>query len=102
MKKSTPAGEIKKPYYRLKLFVSTYATSSHRAINNLTAMLEERLADCYQLDVIDVRKEPAQAEQENITALPLLIKMAPSPYKRLVGDMSDHAKVMVGLNLPDH
>lgn len=99
MKKPTPTGMVKKPQYRLKLFISTYATTSQRAIRNLTAMLEDQLAGRYHLEVIDVKKKPLLAAQENITALPLLIKMMPLPYKRLVGDMSDQTKVMAGLNL---
>lgn len=94
-----PAVKIKEPQFVLKLFVSTYATSSHRAISNLTARLDAQFSGRYQLEVIDVRKEPLLAEQENITALPLLIKMLPVPCKRLIGDMFDRSKLMAGLNL---
>lgn len=85
--------------YRLKLFVTTYATSSHRAIRNLTHILESRLKGHYELQVIDVWKQPALAVKENITALPLLVKLLPLPCKRMIGDMSDRVKVLACLNL---
>jgi circadian clock protein KaiB len=87
------------PHYLLKLFVTTYATSSHRAIRNLTNILESQLKGDYELQVIDVREQPLMVIKENITALPLLIKVLPLPCKRMIGDMSDRVKVLAGLNL---
>lgn len=86
------------PPLQLKLFVSTYALSSTRAIRNLTALLEECFPSNYHLDIIDIKDQPLLAISENITALPLLIKTAPEPYKRLIGDMSDRLKVLTGLH----
>ncbi|MES2275189.1 MAG: circadian clock KaiB family protein [Bacteroidota bacterium] len=83
--------------YGLKLFISTYATSSQRAVSNLNRILEEHLKGRYKLAVIDVRKQPEIVLAENITALPLLIRNTPSPTRRLVGDMSDTVRVLRGL-----
>jgi circadian clock protein KaiB len=87
------------PPYLLKLFVTTWGTSSHRAIHNLTGILEEQLKNAYQLEIVDVQKQPLLAARENITALPLLIKRAPLPERRLVGDMSNRIRVLAGLDL---
>jgi len=83
----------------LKLFVTTYTQSSTRAIRNLKALLEECFPLKYQLEIIDIQKQPMLVLEEDIVALPLLIKLAPEPYRRLVGDMSDRFKVLAGLQL---
>lgn len=90
---------FKPKHFVFKLFVSTYATSSQRAITNLTNLFETNLKGRYDLQIIDVRQEPELALQENIVALPLLIKIVPRPCRRLVGDMSNELKVLAGLNL---
>ena len=87
------------PHYLLKLYVTTYATSSARAIRNLTEILEHQLKDHYELEVINVQENPSLVVKENITALPLLVKVLPLPCKRMIGDMSDRIKVIAALNL---
>ena len=84
----------------LKLFVTTYALSSTRAVRNLTALLEEYFPQNYQLEVIDITKQPLFVLSENIVAVPLLVKTAPEPCKRMIGDMSDRLKVLAGLRMP--
>jgi circadian clock protein KaiB len=86
--------------YLLKLFVTTYAISSLRAIRNLTILLQENFAATYQLEIIDIKVHPLAALKENITAVPLLIRETPEPQRRMVGDMSDTVKVLAGLRLP--
>jgi circadian clock protein KaiB len=85
------------PPHLLKLFVTTYATSSHRAVRNLTALLQENFPTTYRLEIIDIKQNPLAALQENITAVPLLIRETPEPQRRMVGDMSDRLKVLAGL-----
>jgi circadian clock protein KaiB len=87
------------PLLSLKLFVTTYAKSSTRAIRNLTALLEECFPLRYQLEIIDIQKNPLVVLKENIIGVPLLVKTAPEPCRRLVGDMSDRAKVLAGLRI---
>jgi circadian clock protein KaiB len=60
---------------------------------------EEHLKGQYQLEIIDVYQQPQIASKDQVIALPLLIKSSPLPLKRLIGDMSDTAKVMKGLDL---
>jgi circadian clock protein KaiB len=88
------------PPYLLKLFVTTYATSSHRAVRNLTALLQECFPTTYRLEIIDIKQHPLTALKENITAVPLLVREAPKPQRRLVGDMSDRLKVLACLQTP--
>ena len=70
-----------------------------RAINNLKAICEQYLAGRYDLKVIDVYQSPEMAKQQQIIALPTLIKKQPGPLRRLVGDMSDTLKVLRGLGI---
>jgi circadian clock protein KaiB len=90
---------ILEPPYLLRLFVTTWSTSSQRAVRNLTALLKEHYPTAYRLEVIDIKERPDVAIAENITAVPLLLKTAPGPTRRLVGDMSNDQKVRTGLNL---
>jgi len=85
--------------YDLKLFVSGASPNSVRAINNLQRILETHLAGKYNLQIIDIYQDRSLAEQEQIVALPMLIKKYPPPERRLVGDMSDQEKVMSGLGI---
>lgn len=85
--------------YSLRLFVTGASSISVRAINNLRLILEQHLKDRYELEIIDIHQQPLLVKEEDIFAVPLLIKKMPQPMKRLVGDMSDTAKVLRGLGL---
>jgi circadian clock protein KaiB len=85
--------------YHLVLFITGTSPNSARAVNNIKAICEDWLKDNYTLDIIDVHQVPEVAEQEQIIALPTLIKRGPSPQRRLVGDLSDREKVLRGLGL---
>lgn len=85
--------------YRLKLFVTGASPNSTRAIANVKKICEAHLKGNYELQIIDVYQQPLILEQEQIIALPLLIKSSPSTERRLIGDMSDEGKVLRGLGL---
>ena len=87
--------------YQLYLFVAGASINSIRAITNLKTICEAHLAGQYSLEVIDVHQQKQYAEQQQIIALPLLVKRLPLPERRLIGDMSDTAKVLKGLGLSD-
>jgi circadian clock protein KaiB len=87
--------------YELKLFVSGASPNSARAITNLQAILETHLPGRYSLTVTDVLQETAVAQQEQIIALPLLLKVSPEPRRKMIGDMSNTQKVLEGLGLTD-
>src|SRR5436853_6210331 len=85
--------------YVLRLYVSGMTPRSTEAINNLTAICEEHLKDRYELEVIDIYKQPELTTADQIIATPTLVKKLPSPLRKLVGTLSDEERVLVGLNL---
>ena len=87
------------PMFQLKLFVTGATPNSTRAIANLTSICEEHLPEKYNLEIIDVYQQPSKAKDQQIVALPMLLKLFPLPLKRLIGDMSDTNKVLHGLGL---
>lgn len=85
--------------YILKLYVTGMTPQSILAIDNLKKICEEHLKGKYHLDVIDLYKNPALAKGEQIIAAPTLIKKLPLPLRRIIGNMSNIDKVLVGLDL---
>ena len=85
--------------YRLRLFITGAAPNSSRAVMNLKDICETYLKGRYELEIIDVYQQPLIAQNEQIVALPLLVKATPGPERRLIGDMSDVDKVLRGLGL---
>ncbi|WP_461453295.1 circadian clock KaiB family protein [Mucilaginibacter sp.] len=85
--------------YMLRLFVTGASPNSTRAIENIKSICETYLKDRYELEIIDIYQQPLVAEKEQVIALPMLIKVKPNPVRRLIGDMSDMDKVLVGLGL---
>lgn len=86
--------------YELRLYVAGGTPHSIRALRNLTAICAAHLAGRVDLDVVDVYQEPGRAREEEILAVPTLIKARPAPPRRLIGDLSDTPCVLRGLNLP--
>ena len=85
--------------YILRLYVTGMTMRSARAIENLRTICEERLAGRYQLEVIDIYQQPELAGREQIVAAPTLVKSLPLPLRRIIGDMSDRDRVLIGLDL---
>lgn len=85
--------------YILKLYVTGTTPQSVRAIENIRKICEEHLKGRYILEVIDLYKNPNLAAGEQIIAAPTLIKHLPLPLRRIIGDMSDINRVLVGLDL---
>ncbi|HUQ70565.1 MAG TPA: circadian clock KaiB family protein [Planctomycetaceae bacterium] len=83
----------------LRLFVSGMTPRSTDAIERTKQVCEEHLQGRYELEVIDVYQNPALAVSEQIIAVPTLMKQLPAPLRRLVGDLSDKERVLVGLGL---
>ncbi len=91
--------EKKGDKYILRLFVAGINPKSRRAIENLTALLEENLKDQYELEIIDIYQQPIFAKEGQIVAAPTLIKELPPPLRRFVGDLSNKEKLLLGLEL---
>ena len=85
--------------YILKLYITGQTSSSMKAIKNLNNILKNELKGLYQLKVIDVLKNPRLAEEDKILATPTLTKALPRPVRRIIGDLSDKDKVLLGLDL---
>ena len=85
--------------YVLKLYITGMTPNSKKAVENVKKICEEYLADRYELEVIDIYQQPALAAGEQIIAAPTLIKKLPFPLKKLIGDMSNTEKVLLGLDL---
>ena len=85
--------------FLLRLYITGQTPKSERAIANLHRICQEELQGQYELVVIDVLERPQLAEDEKILATPTLIKELPPPLRRVIGDMSDTAKVLLGLDI---
>lgn len=93
------AKKSKTEKYLLRLFITGNAPQSVRAIINLKRICEVHLKDRYNLEIIDIYKRPELAKDEQIIAAPTLIKSLPHPFRKLIGDLSDEEKVLLGLNI---
>jgi circadian clock protein KaiB len=87
------------PQYKLRLYVTGMTPRSTRAIANIKEICEEHLKGRYDLQVIDLYQQPVLTDREQIIAAPTLIKMLPRPLRRIMGDLSDRARVLIGLDL---
>jgi len=85
--------------YVLRLFVTGMTRRSASAIASIKAICEKHLRGRYDLEIIDIYQDPASARDEQIVAAPTLVKKLPLPLKRLIGDLSDGGRVLLGLDL---
>ncbi|SER62686.1 circadian clock KaiB family protein [Pedobacter rhizosphaerae] len=94
-----PHTQLVDEHYTLRLFIAGSSPISVRAVTNLRVICEEFLQNRYTLEVIDAHQQPLLVRDENVTAMPMLIKKTPSPKKRLIGDFSDRERVLIGLGI---
>jgi len=85
--------------YMLSLYITGSTSRSVLAITNLKKICEEYLEGGYELEVIDLYQKPFLAKEEQIIAAPTLIKKLPLPFRRIIGDMSNEEKVLMGLDV---
>jgi circadian clock protein KaiB len=88
-----------KDHHELRLYVAGTTPRSLRAVQNIKRICDAELPDQYHLEVVDVYKEPGRLAQDQVVAIPTLIKFAPGDIKRLIGDLSQEAQVRKGLGL---
>jgi circadian clock protein KaiB len=93
---ATAAGE---DTFLLKLYVAGKTPRSVMAIQNLRKICEEHLEGRYQLEVIDLARNPKLARTDKILAIPTLVRNLPTPISRIIGDLSDKESVLMGLNI---
>jgi circadian clock protein KaiB len=85
--------------WELRLYVAGKTTKSVDALNNLKRYCEEHLKDEYRIEVIDLLVNPQLAEGDQILAIPTLVRKFPEPMRKIIGDLSNEEKVLVGLNI---
>jgi circadian clock protein KaiB len=90
-----------KKTYILKLYVAGNTPNSVQALKTLNHILEKEFQGVYSLKVIDVVKNPQLAEEDRILATPTLTKVLPPPVRKIIGDLSDREKVLIGLDILD-
>jgi circadian clock protein KaiB len=91
------------PEFRLRLYIAGHTAKSLAALANLQRICETHLAGQYQLEVIDLRQTPQLAAGDQILAVPTLVRRLPEPIKKIIGDLSDEERVLVGLDIhPRH
>lgn len=98
-RKAAAAPRRKKAKYLLRLYVTGTTSKSVRAVQNVRRICEEHLPGLYDLEVVDIYKNLPLARGDQIIAAPTLLKRLPQPLRRLIGDMSDEERVLVGLDI---
>jgi len=94
-----PAGQPPRAKWELKLYVAEQNARSLQAFANLKHICEEHLAGEYHIGVIDLLKNPQLARGDQILALPTLVRKLPQPVRKIIGDLSNTERVLVGLDL---
>jgi circadian clock protein KaiB len=93
---ANPAGD---EVWQLRLYVAGQSPKSLHAFANLTTLCEEHLAGQYEIEVVDLIKNPSLARRDDILAIPTLVRRAPPPLRKIIGDLSNTQRVLVGLRL---
>ncbi len=91
--------ELKKETWDLRLYVAGQTPNSIRAFANLKKICEEHLAGIYNVEVIDLLKNPQLAKGDQIIAVPTLVRKLPKPLKKIIGDLANTERVLVGLDI---
>jgi circadian clock protein KaiB len=99
MAKANKAAEKKVFKWELRLYVAGNTPKSIAAINNLNKYCEEHLKGQYKIEVIDLLVHPQLAAGDQILAIPTLVRKVPVPIRKIIGDLSNEEKVLVGLNI---
>jgi circadian clock protein KaiB len=93
-------GDLQSKPYVLRLYVTDATPNSARAIVNARRILEEHLAGRYSLEILNIAEHVARATEDQIICVPTLLRLAPPPARRIIGDMSDVVRVLKGLDVP--
>ena len=99
LKKDREKSERGVKTWELRLYVAGQTPKSMAAFSNLKKLCEEHLQGQYRIEVIDLLENPALAKGDQIFAIPTLVRKLPEPIKKIIGDLSNKERVLVGLNL---
>lgn len=94
----SPKAGIKPEIYRLRLYVAGQTPKSLTAFNNLKEICRQHIPN-FEIEVIDLLQRPQLAHQDQILAVPTLVRKLPPPIRKIIGDLSDTERVLVGLDL---
>jgi circadian clock protein KaiB len=94
MTADTPTGA-----WELKLYIAGMTPRSQLAVKNLQCICAEHLVGDIDIEVVDLLQHPERAKEDQIVALPTLVRVSPSPVRKLIGDLSDTEKVLAGLDI---
>ena len=86
-------------HWELRLYVTGRSPNSVRAIENLQLACEQYLAGQYHIEIVDLLENPRLAAEDQILAVPTVVRRFPSPIRKLVGDLSDNDRLLIGLQL---
>lgn len=93
------ARPFKRPVWELRLYVAGMTPTSIRAFENLKRLCEEHMHGAYKIQVVDLLERPMLARGDQIIAVPTLVRRLPTPVKKIIGDLSNTERVLVGLDL---
>lgn len=85
--------------WQLLLYIAGVTPKSEKALENIKKYAEEHLAGKYSIEIIDLLKNPQLAEGDQILAVPTLVRKFPEPIRKIIGDLSNEQRVLVGLNI---
>ncbi|MBP1927695.1 circadian clock protein KaiB [Methanolinea mesophila] len=91
--------EMDKDFWRLRLYIAGHTSKADRALENLQLICREHLAGKYEIEVIDLLEHPELAKNDEIIAVPTLIRQLPPPIRKIIGDLSKTERVLVGLDI---
>ena len=95
----TTAGQTDTEFWNLRLYVAGQSTKCMAAVRNLNRFCEEHLAGRYHIEVVDLLQNPQLARDDQILAIPTLVRKVPEPLRKVIGDLSNAEKMLVGFDL---
>jgi len=95
----TPAAQTKAEFWHLRLYVAGQTAKSLRAFANLKHLCENYLGGRYRIEIVDLLQQPTLAKGDQIIAVPTLVRRLPPPVRKIIGDLSNTERVLVGLDL---
>ena len=98
-KARAPKPSARAPQWELRLYVAGQTPKSLAAMNNLRRVLEEHVPGEYKIEIVDLLLNPRLAKEDQIVAIPTLVRKLPNPVRKIIGDLSDTERTLVGLQL---
>jgi circadian clock protein KaiB len=99
LKRKAKPGRKRVDFWELRLYVAGQTPKSLTALANLKNICEEHLAGKYHIEIIDLLRDPTLARGDQIVAIPTLVRKLPEPLRKIIGDLSNTERVLVGLDL---